>query len=636
LKPILFLFYLFFQLICLVQAQLDSLSEIFTDQLTDDRGLSEILEQLMESPLAINSASREELESLPFLSSNQIDSILIKRPFRAKSEIRNILGQKTFQLFKHFFTLEDKKASLNVHVIHRLKFQLEKNIGIKNKIYTGSPLENYNRIQIQKEDYLSLGIINHKDTGEEHFTDHVAGYIQWYDRKNGRKLLLGNYQINFGEGLAFSSPYLFLNSADAIMPLQFKNPTGKPYLSVTENKGFNGFYLSYNFMQDFQIVGFYSNNLKDAQIDEETGRLTGIGGTGYHRTAAEKQCQNVLKERSFGFMFTFFRENAVFLGLVINRTNYSPPIFFQYSESNKINNIDLHSISYMKKWGKIIFSGEIASNDMNSYAQQHGFLISEDQWNFGIKWWDLPYHYGSPYGENGSGDFTFWQNERGLYIGIAGAINDYFNLNAYVNYQKDLWRTFFNPMPGWKQEYSLQLNWKYNQPTDILLRYIYINNLFSPAELNKNVIECKNKIRLQIDRKVSSRIYFKTRIEKIFLNYSYLFDSKQGINLYHDVCFKLSSHVKIISRFSSFKTSDYDSRIYEYESDIPGIFANRPLYGKGNKWYLLIKYSPWNDFHLWFKYSKIYFADVAYLGSGNDKIENDTKQAISIQLNYNL
>jgi hypothetical protein len=638
-KYILFFLCIFFQPIILVHAQLDSLYEVFADHMEEDRGLYEILEQLLEKPVNINTADQEDLEIFPFLSTNQIDSILINRPFKKKSEIRKILGYKTYQLFRYFFSLKEEKPSVDVHISHRLKYPIEKSIGIKKKIYTGSPIENYNRIQIQKGNNLSAGILCQKDIGEEYLTDHIAGSVQWYDSKKRYKILLGSYQINFGQGIALSSPYLFINSAEAIIPLQFKHPAGRPFLSAMENQGFCGVYTGYHIRHNIQISGFYSNNLKDACIEKETGRVSGIEATGYHRNESEKDGQNILKERSYGFICTFFKTDLFFLALLINKTDYNPQIYFKSTtklEYKIRDHIDLYSISYRKKYRNIIFYGEIASNEVNSFAHQHGFFISEEHWNFGIKWWNLPPEYESPFGRKVSNSSSFAQNERGIYIGISGQVHDRFQVNSYWNYQKDLWRTFFNPLPGWKQEYSLQANFKYDPVTNILLHYQYIHDLKYPAELNEHMFKYKNKIRVQIDRKISSRIQFKTRIEKIFIKYSYNFASKEGINLYHDICSDLSPSIKIIARFSSFKTADYESRIYEYENDLPGNFANYPLYGRGNKWYFLVKYNPWDNFCIWFKYRKIYFAHVESIGSENDKIESDTRQGISIQMNYNL
>jgi len=53
-------------------------------------------------------------------------------------------------------------------------------------------------------------------------------------------------------------------------------------------------------------------------------------------------------------------------------------------------------------------------------------------------------------------------------------------------------------------------------------------------------------------------------------------------------------------RYVWFKSDSYNSRIYAYENDIPGEFTILPLYGEGDRFYMLIHYKPLG---LYMKYS---------------------------------
>ena len=90
------------------------------------------------------------------------------------------------------------------------------------------------------------------------------------------------------------------------------------------------------------------------------------------------------------------------------------------------------------------------------------------------------------------------------------------------------------------------------------------------------------------------------------------------------------------TRFIFFDTDDYDSRIYEFESDIQGVMSNIPLYGKGRRWYLLVKFRPVSFLSLSVKYAETIYSGVKSIGSGNDKIIGDVNNRLSIGFELGL
>ncbi|MEO6695944.1 MAG: hypothetical protein ABIY50_01585, partial [Ignavibacteria bacterium] len=85
-------------------------------------------------------------------------------------------------------------------------------------------------------------------------------------------------------------------------------------------------------------------------------------------------------------------------------------------------------------------------------------------------------------------------------------------------------------------------------------------------------------------------------------------------------------------RYLVFETDDYDSRIYEFENDIKGVLSNVALYGKGRRWYLVLKYKPLPYLEFSGKYAETYIDGVKSIGSGNDKIKNDINNRFSLGL----
>jgi len=66
---------------------------------------------------------------------------------------------------------------------------------------------------------------------------------------------------------------------------------------------------------------------------------------------------------------------------------------------------------------------------------------------------------------------------------------------------------------------------------------------------------------------------------------------KYGISTFADGGYK-GHNWHISTRLTYFKTTDYDSRIYLYEKDLPRSFSIMPKYGDGLECYLLGNISP--------------------------------------------
>jgi hypothetical protein len=51
----------------------------------------------------------------------------------------------------------------------------------------------------------------------------------------------------------------------------------------------------------------------------------------------------------------------------------------------------------------------------------------------------------------------------------------------------------------------------------------------------------------------------------------------------------------LTARVVAFHTDSYESRVYEYESDLPGAFSSPALFDKGIRFYALVRYK-WGRF----------------------------------------
>ncbi|NJL12134.1 MAG: helix-hairpin-helix domain-containing protein [Microscillaceae bacterium] len=205
------------------------------DEDLDYEEIYEALFQYYRQPLHLNQATREELQSLYVLSERQINALLAHReqfgdlvsiyelqtipdfdlgtiykllPF---AQIRDT-GRKSLPLWKRI--LEED----NNYLLLRYDRVLETQRGFTDQAtpsttYLGSPGRIYARFRVSHPRDFSLGFTLEKDNGEQLIWDaetrrYLADFISFhaYFENKGRfkKIALGDYQIQAGQGLVLS------------------------------------------------------------------------------------------------------------------------------------------------------------------------------------------------------------------------------------------------------------------------------------------------------------------------------------------------------------------------------------------------------------------------------------------------
>ena len=165
--------------------------------------LHEAISSLLEDPLDINSAAREELQALPFLNKTLTDSILAFQPDLNGLFLRNLLGRERYELLRPLVRFSRPRHRTRFNTVIRLSNLLVPAL----PGFTGSPLALYGRMTFKKGKTIAAGILFQKDPGETRVTDHISGYLQWQSSSHDTKLLLGSFQVHAGKGLVLSRPY---------------------------------------------------------------------------------------------------------------------------------------------------------------------------------------------------------------------------------------------------------------------------------------------------------------------------------------------------------------------------------------------------------------------------------------------
>jgi hypothetical protein len=459
------------------------------------------------------------------------------------------------------------------------------------------------------------------------------------------KIILGNYRVQFGHGLIMDSPYALQKSIFTLAPLRIKNLGGRHFLSSSESGGFSGIFAEYEFHPYFTANAFYANTLRDGNFDGTKQYITGIYYSGYHRTDSEFEKKDLIREITWGVNIQSEFSNRFGVGFCAARVNYHPSILYNYltqSENALRRNyfqfsgeqINLYSLFLNTHLASIAFSSEIGTNQFNSFSHSHKILFPTTNGGVGFKWWYISKQFQSPFGHSFATASNFPQAKQGFYIGVQHRLISTIEFASYWTTEKDLWRTYFNPMPTASKDFLLNFDFTIADKTNLIFRYQFSNNNFYDSDFPIAFSEYRRKLRLDLIKHITKNIRVRSRVEKVFINYSDYLSKQQGINIYQDISWQVSPLLNITTRFSSFVTDDYNSRIYEFENDLPGTFSNFALSGKGTKWYLLLRINILENLRFWIKYRTIYYDGVKTIGSGNLQSEDNTRQDFRIKIDY--
>lgn len=150
---------------------------------------------------------------------------------------------------------------------------------------------------------INAGFVAEKDAGESFFRasnphgfDYFSGYVQYQGKGCIRRLVAGDYQLQFGQALAMGMGFRPRNAdpgtvCDAAYGL-------KAHTAANENQFFRGAALTFGCWKWMEATLFLSMCHADAVLSDSA--YTSRSVTGYHRTASEIAKEDAAREFSAG------------------------------------------------------------------------------------------------------------------------------------------------------------------------------------------------------------------------------------------------------------------------------------------------------------------------------------------------
>jgi len=639
-------------------SQTEAEEKILEDQ--KDESALEILETLQNlrmNPINLNRVSFDELQSLQIMSSLLVKRIIQDRekngPYRSFDEMAERLNLDSIQKEKlkpYFKFRKDRpKRDFRINLRARQQKIIQESRGFQTNIYKGSPWKSYQHLAFKYDKLIKGKILIEKDAGEQNWNDHLTGYIQLHLEKNRVRVIVGDFRVESGQGLVFWGPYGLYKGADPIVPVRKKERGIQGSAYATESGYFSGCGLEVKSRWvDFTLIA--SHAPLDATIRSD-GTASSFYMSGLHRTDKELQKRESITETLVGYRLS----RSMLLGkigLTHWMNQYSRKIIKDYMERSRFDfqgtRNHVIGIDWNFSINRLSVTGEAARSRSGGLA-----WIANGSYDMGacaliLSCRDFDDDFQNPHSHCFASSDT--QNEKGWYIGFSGRLLPESQINIYSDLYKKPWRTYYTTVPtigndlfiSWDQKFksSLRLHFRSRwRRTEELDQGHTNTNLEMVILRERQYQNCRFEINWKQKKKLSMRGRFefvKVQYPKIQGEISCPTHSEKGFLAYWDCVFQPVAVFKCSFRWVTFQTDSWDSRVYEYERDLPGVLNIPPLYGKGNRWYVMgsVRIGRWFQVHG--KFSQTLYQDREEIGSGYDQISGNKKEKLSLQLELKI
>ncbi|MFW6042856.1 MAG: helix-hairpin-helix domain-containing protein [Marinilabiliaceae bacterium] len=637
----------------------EEVADIYAGEMeTED--LSPLLEELTSlamAPLNINTADREQLGGIFFLSDMQIENILYRRyvsgPFQSVYELQTVEGLpvsviRLLEPVIYFGESDEEDAPWRVwgDWFIRSEYQMEKARGFETgedneTPFAGPPFKLYSRTSFNTNKGLDAGFIAENDPGEPMFSegtsglDLMTGYIHYENQNHWlREAAAGQYKMSSGQGLAVRSG-MPLRKSSLTTSIRNRGRVFRPSLSASESSGMLGSYATFG-VGSFEISPFFSMKYRDGRIQGDTC-LVSIREDGLHRTLTEREQRHNAKEQVAGVRARF--ESRI-LNVEAGHLLYSidPPL---YPEQKVYNRFDFRGKEVRNSWVSFLMSkkgllafGEVAFNHLDSSpALWNGFIWSAAPgFSLALGHRSIPLDYRAPLAGPMTESSRF-AGENGLYAGMEWEVGSGFVLSSYIDRYRFGWLRYRTDAPSKGFDWLARVEKEFKEDTRLRIRY---------RHREKPVNDGKEKHESPIRQNVYDQLKAQYRYSLSQWQFTTLGQwhfvgtgegKERGYMLAQDIRrTTLDEKLTLTMRYALFHTSDYQARLYAYEPHVLYMFSVPAFSGSGSRYLLLCNYKLKKYLHLWLRAARLHYEDREKVSSGYNQIDSDKKTVFTLQL----
>ena len=621
--------------------------------------LYENLLELQRNGINVNSATREELLALPFLSEQQVMDILEYIHFhgalKSINELMSIesIDYSTRQLLQEFLYAGDKtekgfpslknimtwgKNELSLYT----KIPTYKRVGdASNGDYLGYPYKFWARYSFSYAKNVRIGIVASQDAGEPFFSqsnkygfDQYSGFIQLNGLGPVESLIVGRYSIAASMGLVMNNSFSLGKSA-MLQDLGRQRNALSPHTSASENGYMQGAAATIRLSDAIRLTPFLSYRKTDATLNDD-GSISSLIYTGYHRTISELNKKNNTSLTAGGINARWNLEDFS-LGATAVFTHINRPLSPNKSATYKKiypegSNFFNASLNY--SWLHYPFSvnGETAINANGAIATLNtlGWHLSQYVEVMGIyRFYSFNYYslYANAFSEGGK-----TQNESGLYLGVRWQPKYGIDIQAYTDLAYFAWPRYGVSQSSYASDNVVSASYKTGK---WLLSGKYRLHLRQKDSNLGYVLSWQTEHRLRIGAEWTGDGWT-SKSQLDFTSVSSTSESSslsQGFMITENIGYDIGKW-QIFAGGKYFNTDGYDSRLYSYERAMPHTFSFPAYYGHGIRYSLVATWSPSPTLQFNAKAGITDYFDRSTISSGQQQINASSACDIEVGMRW--
>ena len=540
---------------------------------------------------AIDGFSDEEMRSLAVIA-------VVAPPPKRRPTFRELMRSSKNVLWLRYGQVMERQAGYDTS---------------RENHYDGSPAHLQFRYDFNIRQHFGFRIAGEKDAGEQFFRgkqkqgfDHYSGSVFVKNLKWLKYAVLGDYRLNFGQGLVLGSSMMSGKGGGVTTIRRFSDGVRAV---ATTNEG-----------ELFRGGAFTLGNARWA-------------GSGFAGVVTESN------RTAFGGSFSYRQAQFSISAQAICYGEYADSATAGEKWRSLVQPKQMNAgLSYQVLVKKVLLFGEGAVSEKGKTALLQAALIPVApvfQMAALIRYYAKGYQ--TPMG---SGFRTSSGNcgEFGTYLTGHLVLSRNVEADLFCDYFRLLWLSYQTDAPAQGMDAGMALTCRLPGKNLLYVRYQWrtkSKNESDDAYLHRLREQSRHRFRLQWTCSLLPWLDTKTEVGMVFNKGP---DNAKrcykGILMYQDLAFnwrkpQLSMHLRI----AYFDTDRYDERLYAYENDVYYAFTVGSYYYQGIKAYLLLRYKI-RSFSIWFRVARTHYLNRNDISSGLTYIDKPHKTEVKVQGMY--
>lgn len=654
----------------LVEQRIETISSFMEEGSdVDYSSLTEDLTYFARHPINLNTADALSLQSLLVLSDTQINALFkhIDCYGKLKSifELQSVVGMDlpTIRWLQPFvyvneddgfsdFSFRRLREEGTHDIMLRSKRTLQEQAGFipdpltGKKNFSGSEYGTYMRYRFQYRRNILVGMTFENDIGEplRNGPDFKSASLFIREAKALKQLVVGDYQVQFGQGLTCWNSMAFGKSSFSVQVK--RNAQGlKPYSSVNESSFFRGAGITLG--NKFVTATVFASRRKlDATINTDTVltddgmAVSSIVLGGLHRTESEIAKKNILAEFVSGGNIQV-QKGMWKLGTVAVQRSLSDSVaartdwYANEKFAGKTQNaVGVYAEGVLQN---VSLFGEVSRSSNNAWAYVAGLTAAlHSRVSATILFRNFDIDFQSVYSNViAEGSSVFPSNEFGMYFSVQAQLSKKISVNAYSDGVQYPWLRYQVTGPSSFSDNLIQFNYKPDKKHELYARMRIRRTSIDRSVLNRidfPVDKLSQQIRLNFIFSPTESLKLHSRLELVKTNEEGL-PTETGYLVFQDVIWKkMNVPFSITIRYALFQSDTWNARLYAYENDVLYSYSIPAYYGKGARIYGIFKFDVRRNIDVWFRIAQWTYTDRDFISSGNSMITGFRKTDCTLQM----